>query len=167
MFQNITMSSQTRAFTLASFPSKYCDSMTLEVAKASEEIRTGTQLKCGVCLHLLMEQVAGASWSPAALISVKIGFCRLAQLSLCRCVSVSCFVTAGTCCCCCCILLISRLSPLVCHREACLETFEDQLPHAAMRAHCSTTAPAVSYTCGGFLSTDIYYNLHNTCIVCL
>ena len=81
MFQNITMSSQTRAFTLASFPSKYCDNMTLEVAKASEEIRTGTQLKCGVCLHLLMEQVAGASWSPAALISVKIGFCRLAQLS--------------------------------------------------------------------------------------
>lgn len=63
--------------------------MTLEVAKASEEIRTGTQLKCGVCLHLLMEQVAGASWSPAALISVKIGFCRLAQLSLCRCASVS------------------------------------------------------------------------------
>ena len=86
MFQNITMSSQTLAFTLASFPSKYCDNMTLEVAKASEEIRTGTQLKCGVCLHLLMEQVAGASWSPAALISVKIGFCRLAQLSLCRCV---------------------------------------------------------------------------------
>ena len=89
MFQNITMSSQTLAFTLASFPSKYCDNMTLEVAKASEEIRTGTQLKCGVCLHLLMEQVAGASWSPAALISVKIGFCRLAQLSLCRCVAVS------------------------------------------------------------------------------
>ena len=44
VFQNITMSSQTRAFTLASFPSKYCDNMTLEVAKASEEIRTETLL---------------------------------------------------------------------------------------------------------------------------